>query len=57
MLGEKPALTLGIGQKNDDAPRQIGKDLQFIRVNGTLVGGMIGLFLFLCAQLMEWIAR
>jgi uncharacterized membrane-anchored protein YjiN (DUF445 family) len=24
----------------------IGKDLQFIRVNGTLVGGTIGLILF-----------
>jgi uncharacterized membrane-anchored protein YjiN (DUF445 family) len=35
----------------------IGKDLQFIRVNGTLVGGMIGLLLYGCAQLMEWSAR
>ncbi|SDF71477.1 MULTISPECIES: DUF445 domain-containing protein [unclassified Duganella] len=46
---------------NQDMSRQIelniGKDLQFIRVNGTLVGGMIGLLLFLCAQLMEWAAR
>ncbi|MRW90024.1 DUF445 family protein [Duganella sp. FT80W] len=32
----------------------IGKDLQFIRVNGTLVGGMIGLLLYACSQLMEW---
>ena len=29
----------------------IGKDLQFIRVNGTLVGGTIGLILFLLSQL------
>lgn len=46
---------------DQDMSRQIelniGKDLQFIRVNGTLVGGMIGLLLFLCAQLMEWAAR
>lgn len=46
---------------NQDMSRQIelniGKDLQFIRVNGTLVGGMVGLLLFLSAQLMEWIAR
>ncbi len=28
----------------------IGKDLQFIRVNGTLVGGTIGLILFLLSQ-------
>ena len=28
----------------------IGKDLQFIRVNGTLVGGTIGLVLYLLSQ-------
>ncbi|NVM79909.1 uncharacterized membrane-anchored protein YjiN (DUF445 family) [Duganella sp. SG902] len=36
---------------NKDMSRQIelniGKDLQFIRVNGTLVGAMVGLFLYL----------
>lgn len=46
---------------NQDMSRQIelniGKDLQFIRVNGTLVGGMIGLLLYLSAQAMEWLAR
>jgi uncharacterized membrane-anchored protein YjiN (DUF445 family) len=31
----------------------IGKDLQFIRVNGTLVGGLIGLMLYASAQAME----
>ena len=35
----------------------IGKDLQFIRINGTLVGGMIGLILYLLSQLPEWINR
>ncbi|MBB5371000.1 MULTISPECIES: DUF445 domain-containing protein [unclassified Janthinobacterium] len=30
---------------------QIGKDLQFIRINGTIVGGIIGLLLFACTQL------
>ncbi|SFT97082.1 Uncharacterized membrane-anchored protein YjiN, DUF445 family [Kosakonia arachidis] len=29
----------------------IGKDLQFIRINGTLVGGCIGLILYLLSQL------
>lgn len=29
----------------------IGKDLQFIRINGTLVGGTIGLMLYLLSQL------
>jgi uncharacterized membrane-anchored protein YjiN (DUF445 family) len=35
----------------------IGKDLQFIRVNGTLVGGLIGLLLYASAQAMELAAR
>ena len=30
----------------------IGKDLQFIRINGTLVGGTIGLILYLLSQLL-----
>ena len=37
----------------------IGKDLQFIRINGTLVGGSIGLILFLLSQLpalLHWSA-
>jgi uncharacterized membrane-anchored protein YjiN (DUF445 family) len=29
----------------------IGKDLQFIRINGTLVGGCIGLILYLLSQI------
>ncbi|MDH2067883.1 DUF445 domain-containing protein [Pantoea sp. GD03673] len=42
----------------------IGKDLQFIRINGTLVGGTIGLVLYLLSQLPAalpalsgWISR
>jgi uncharacterized membrane-anchored protein YjiN (DUF445 family) len=26
---------------------QVGRDLQFIRINGTLVGGLVGLVLYL----------
>ncbi|WP_182056687.1 DUF445 domain-containing protein [Pantoea sp. ME81] len=33
----------------------IGRDLQFIRINGTLVGGTIGLVLYLLSQLPAWI--
>lgn len=33
----------------------IGKDLQFIRINGTLVGGMIGVILFLLGQVPAWL--
>lgn len=31
---------------------QIGKDLQFVRINGTLVGGLVGLVLYTLHQLM-----
>jgi uncharacterized membrane-anchored protein YjiN (DUF445 family) len=31
---------------------QIGRDLQFIRINGTLVGGLVGLFLYLVTALV-----
>lgn len=31
---------------------QVGKDLQFIRINGTLVGGLVGLILYTLAQLI-----
>jgi uncharacterized membrane-anchored protein YjiN (DUF445 family) len=45
------------GWDEKDMSRQIelniGKDLQFIRVNGTLVGGLIGLLLYASAQAME----
>ncbi|WP_426189211.1 DUF445 domain-containing protein [Massilia sp. DWR3-1-1] len=33
----------------------IGKDLQFIRINGTLVGGMIGVVLYLLGQVPGWL--
>jgi uncharacterized membrane-anchored protein YjiN (DUF445 family) len=32
---------------------QVGKDLQYIRINGTLVGGLVGLLIFTISQ---WIA-
>jgi uncharacterized membrane-anchored protein YjiN (DUF445 family) len=39
----------------EDATRRIelavGRDLQFIRINGTLVGGLVGLLLYLLAEL------
>ena len=31
---------------------QIGRDLQFIRINGTLVGGLVGLILYLVSRLV-----
>lgn len=42
-----------------DMSRQIelnvGKDLQYIRMNGTIVGGLIGAALYLVAQLPTWL--
>lgn len=32
---------------------QVGKDLQFVRINGTLVGGLVGLLIFVASK---WIA-
>ena len=28
----------------------VGKDLQFIRINGTLVGGLVGLLIYALSQ-------
>ncbi|MGK0462129.1 MAG: uncharacterized membrane-anchored protein YjiN (DUF445 family) [Candidatus Azotimanducaceae bacterium] len=33
---------------------QIGKDLQFIRINGTIVGGLAGLIIYTLTMLPEW---
>jgi len=35
----------------------VGKDLQYIRMNGTVVGGLIGAVLYLIAQLPAWLGR
>ncbi|MBP0598997.1 DUF445 family protein [Herbaspirillum sp. LeCh32-8] len=34
----------------------IGRDLQYIRINGTVVGGLIGALLFGASVLMQWLA-
>jgi uncharacterized membrane-anchored protein YjiN (DUF445 family) len=31
---------------------QVGRDLQYIRINGTLVGGLVGLCIFTATQLI-----
>ncbi|OAT87085.1 DUF445 domain-containing protein [Desulfotomaculum copahuensis] len=33
--------------------RRVGKDLQYIRINGALVGGSVGVLLYLCKLLVE----
>ncbi len=36
----------------DRVELQVGRDLQFIRINGTLVGGLIGLLIYAISQLL-----
>ena len=31
---------------------EVGKDLQFIRINGTLVGGLVGLLIYTLTQFL-----
>ena len=47
-----------VGEWNTDEmtrelERNIGRDLQFIRINGTLVGGLVGLFIHSATQLVR----
>lgn len=40
------------GQMVETIEREVGKDLQYIRINGTIVGGLVGLLLHALALLM-----
>ena len=37
----------------DELERNIGRDLQFVRINGTLVGGLVGLAIHAATHLMR----
>lgn len=37
----------------DKLELEVGKDLQFIRINGTLVGGIVGVFIYTISKLLE----
>ncbi len=39
------------GEMSEQIELNIGKDLQFIRINGTVVGGLIGVTLYLLSSL------
>jgi uncharacterized membrane-anchored protein YjiN (DUF445 family) len=41
------------GEVVDRLELQVGRDLQYIRINGTLVGGLVGLAIF---ALMRWLS-
>lgn len=38
---------------SDKLELEVGKDLQFIRVNGTLVGGLVGLLIYIVTQALK----
>lgn len=40
-------------EMTNELERNIGRDLQFIRINGTLVGGMVGLIIHATTQLLR----
>jgi uncharacterized membrane-anchored protein YjiN (DUF445 family) len=40
-------------EMTDELERHIGRDLQFIRINGTLVGGLVGLLIHALTQLLR----
>ena len=40
-------------EMTDELERHIGRDLQFTRINGTLVGGLVGLTIHTVTQLLR----
>jgi uncharacterized membrane-anchored protein YjiN (DUF445 family) len=53
--GQLIALTVSAWDPDETSRRielQIGRDLQFIRINGTLVGGLVGLILYALTQFL-----
>ena len=53
-IGELIANTVQGWDAEDTADRielQVGRDLQFIRINGTLVGGLVGLLIYTASEL------
>ena len=54
-VGQLIAHTVSVWDPDETSRRielQVGRDLQFIRINGTLVGGMVGLALYAMTQAM-----
>lgn len=53
-VGELISRTVGNWQGRELSNKlelEVGKDLQFIRINGTLVGGLVGLLIYALTQL------
>ena len=54
-VGEVIASTVARWDASDATERielQVGRDLQFIRINGTVVGGLVGLVIYSVGQLL-----
>ncbi|HRP88731.1 MAG TPA: DUF445 domain-containing protein [Edaphocola sp.] len=54
-LGTLISTTVGKWQGRDLSEKlelEVGKDLQFIRINGTLVGGLVGLLIYVLSQFL-----
>lgn len=54
-LGDLISQTVGNWQGRDLSEKlelEVGKDLQFIRINGTLVGGLVGLLIYTLSHLL-----
>ena len=55
-VGQLIAHTVSVWDPDETSRRielQVGRDLQFIRINGTLVGGMVGLLLYTITQVVK----
>jgi uncharacterized membrane-anchored protein YjiN (DUF445 family) len=55
-VGQLIAHTVSVWDPDETSRRielQVGRDLQFIRINGTLVGGMVGLLLYAIMQVVR----
>ena len=52
-VGQLIAHTVSVWDPDETSRRielQVGRDLQFVRINGTLVGGLVGLILYTLTQ-------
>ena len=52
-VGQLIAHTVSVWDPDETSRRielQVGRDLQFVRINGTLVGGLVGLLLYTLTQ-------
>jgi uncharacterized membrane-anchored protein YjiN (DUF445 family) len=57
-FGELISDTVGNWKGNELSQKlelEVGKDLQYIRINGTLVGGLVGLLIYAITHFVDYI--